>query len=166
MGIGLEEAYFNAAGKRNRRYASELGQRPDIAERISELLAVREEMARKSAEKAADEAGVDRAWILTKLKENAERALQAVPVLDEDGKVIGEFRYDGSVANRALELLGKERGMFIERRESGEPGAFDRMKDDELRKFVEERSALFGKSVARIGQAGSEEETSGLGRPN
>jgi len=27
----------------------------------------------------------------------------------------GEFVYDGSVANRALELLGKEIGMFIDR---------------------------------------------------
>ena len=34
------------------------------------------------------------------------------------GKATGEYRYDGAVANRALELLGKELGLFTER---GEP---------------------------------------------
>lgn len=30
----------------------------------------------------------------------------------------GEYKYDGSVANRALELLGKELGMFVDRSEN------------------------------------------------
>jgi phage terminase small subunit len=51
--------------------------------------------------------------------ENAERALQHIPVLDRHGKPTGEYRYDGSVANRALELLGKQQGMFIDRHEVG-----------------------------------------------
>jgi hypothetical protein len=42
--------------------------------------------------------------------ENANRAMQAVPASEG-----GEYRYDGAVANRALELLGKEIGMFIDR---------------------------------------------------
>lgn len=46
----------------------------------------------------------------------------ATAVLDRDGKPTGEYRYDarrydGGVANRALELLGKEIGMFIARAE-------------------------------------------------
>lgn len=41
--------------------------------------------------------------------------MQAAPVTDRDGMPTGEYRYDGSVANRALELLGKELGMFIDR---------------------------------------------------
>ena len=39
--------------------------------------------------------------------------MQHVPVKDRSGATIGEYRYDGSVANRALELLGKEMGMFV-----------------------------------------------------
>jgi hypothetical protein len=38
---------------------------------------------------------------------------------DEGGKPTGEYRYDGKVANRALELLGKQQGMFIDRHEVG-----------------------------------------------
>jgi phage terminase small subunit len=60
--------------------------------------------------------GLDRAWVLGQLRANAERAMQTTPVLDAKGQPTGEYRWDGSVANRALELLGKELGMFIERR--------------------------------------------------
>jgi len=55
---------------------------------------------------------VDKGWIISTLRLNVERAMQEVEVLDNKGKPTGEFRYDGSVANRALELLGKELGMF------------------------------------------------------
>ena len=65
----------------------------------------------------ADEAAiVDRAWILARLRENVERAMQIEPVV-RDGTETGEFVYQGSVANRALELLGKEHAMFKEQLE-------------------------------------------------
>ena len=38
--------------------------------------------------------------------------MQVVPVRDRSGRETGNFKYDGMVANRALELLGKELGMF------------------------------------------------------
>ena len=65
--------------------------------------------------------------------ENAERALQHVAVLDRAGKPTGEYRYDGNVANRALELLGKQQGMFIDRHEVGQPDEFANWTDEELR---------------------------------
>lgn len=62
-------------------------------------------------------------WVVSKLRENVERAMQAVPVMDKDGPT-GEFKYDGAVANRALELLGKHIGMFTDKHEhSGPNGA-------------------------------------------
>ena len=62
-------------------------------------------------------------WVLTKLKENLERAMQAIPVLDSEGKPTGEYRYHGGVANKALELLGRHLGMFPNRHEvTGEDG--------------------------------------------
>lgn len=36
-------------------------------------------------------------------------------MLDSDGNPIGEYRYNGSVANKALELLGKHFGMFLDK---------------------------------------------------
>jgi hypothetical protein len=55
---------------------------------------------------------IDAQWIEDQLVENVKRAMQAKPVLDREGKETGEYTYNGAVANRALELLGKQRGMF------------------------------------------------------
>lgn len=56
-------------------------------------------------------------WVLSKLKDVAERSLQAQAVLNDDGEPIGEFKYDSSGANRSLELLGKSLGVFVDRTE-------------------------------------------------
>ena len=56
--------------------------------------------------------------------------MQAQAVLDAKGNPTGEYTYNGSVANRALELLGKEQGMFVERKEVGGPGAFSELNEE------------------------------------
>jgi phage terminase small subunit len=68
---------------------------------------------RKAARAARSE--VDAAWVLSQLWEVAVRCLQAVPVLDRSGRETGEWRFNASGANRALELIGKHLGMFSER---------------------------------------------------
>lgn len=64
---------------------------------------------------------VDAAYVLTRLRENVERAMTAEPVRDSDGEPTGEYRYDGSVANKALELLGKHLGLFRDKVEVSGP---------------------------------------------
>jgi phage terminase small subunit len=61
-------------------------------------------------------------WVLDHLKENVERAMVAIPVMqfDHEKKEMvetGEYQYEGTVANKALELIGIHRGMFIKRKE-------------------------------------------------
>lgn len=67
--------------------------------------------ARTSAEPAT------RAWVLERLAENVRRAMR-IEAVRLRGVPTGEYRYEGSVANRALELFGKELGLFVERSES------------------------------------------------
>ena len=93
--------------------------------------------------KAEERAVVDRAWVLKRLVENVDRAMTAIPVTTKDGQT-GEYKYEGSVANRALELLGKELGMFVDRKEVGGPGDFERMSDDELDSFIRAQSGALG----------------------
>lgn len=62
--------------------------------------------------KAADALAIDREWIMSRLKTNAEAALRAV-----DGPE-GFCGPASTAANRALELLGKEIGMFVEKTEN------------------------------------------------
>ena len=84
-----------------------------------------------------EKTSVSKAWVIAKLVENVERAMQAVPVLDRQGNPTGDYIYQGNIANRALELIGKEYGMFIDRKEIGGAGAFDHLDDNELSKTIE-----------------------------
>ena len=82
----------------------------------------------------ADRTEVSQDWVLLRLVENVERSMQAVQVLDRKGEPTGEYQYEGAVANRGLELIGKHIGMFV-----GPKG------DDNAREVLEAFSELFSK---------------------
>ena len=136
-GKTVEASYEEAGFKPNRGNASTLKQNQSISKRVSEILAEREQIHAEGTAKAIETVALTQEWVLTRLMENAERALQHVAVLDKDGKPTGEYRYDGNVANRALELLGKQQGMFIDRHEVGQPNRFANWTDEELEAFIE-----------------------------
>jgi phage terminase small subunit len=79
--------------------------KPEVSTRVEELRAA---VSERQVEKIA----VDRAWVVARLVENVQRAMQVEPVRDREGNPSGQFTYQGGVANKALELLGKEFGMF------------------------------------------------------
>lgn len=60
----------------------------------------------------AERTNTEADWVVAKLVENVERAMCNRPVLDKDGEPIGEFVYDGQVANAALKLLGEHLRWF------------------------------------------------------
>lgn len=70
----------------------------------------------------AGRTGITQDYVLAKLRENVERAMQAEPVRDGKGEPTGAFQYQGAVANRALELLGKHLGLFRDKVEVSGPG--------------------------------------------
>ncbi|OGT57524.1 MAG: hypothetical protein A3E01_08275 [Gammaproteobacteria bacterium RIFCSPHIGHO2_12_FULL_63_22] len=129
--------------------ASKLSADYKVATRVKTLRAI-------ITQQAIDEASTDKAWVMRRLKTVAERCLQAAPVLDkkgnpvltatEHGGVVPAFEFNSMGANRSLELIGKENGMFIDRKEVGEPGAFDRMTDDELRRTIDEADAVIARA--------------------
>ncbi len=110
-------SYAEAGYKPHGSNAAALAKKQPIVARVAEILSQRERTGARIIARTVERVSIDKAWIIDRLRENAERALQARPVLDHEGRKIGEYRYDGAVANRALELLGKELGMFISRGE-------------------------------------------------
>jgi phage terminase small subunit len=62
--------------------------------------------------------GIDAEFVLTSLKSIANKCMQLEPVLDKDGNNIGEYRFNSTGSIRALELLGKNLGLFTERIET------------------------------------------------
>ena len=92
-------------------------QRAGIRERVAEILQERQHIDAAGTQLAIERTAIDKEWVIERLRENVERAMQAQPVIDRAGHPTGSYVYNGAAANRALELLGKELGMFIERRE-------------------------------------------------
>lgn len=115
------QAYLTAGYPTNAKAAgvsaSRLLENPKVKDRIAEILTERESIRQREVTEAVKAASLSKQWVLERLMENADRALQRQPVLDDEGAPIGEYTYNGSVANRALELLGKEVGMFIDRKD-------------------------------------------------
>lgn len=86
---------------------------------------------------------VDKGWIVECLVENIERSLGLKPLKDRSGRTVGSYSHQGSVANKALELLGRQLGLFGEKRD-GKGGGFDDLSDedlDELERDLERRIA-------------------------
>jgi phage terminase small subunit len=145
-GKAADAAYEAAGYKPDRGNATRLHQKDSISHRVAELLAEREAIHAQSTAKAVERAALTKQWVIERLVENVDRAMQVEEIRKGDAGT-GEYRYEGAVANRALELLGKELGMFVERREVGEPGDFDRMADDELRDELRAQAAELGLPV-------------------
>ena len=127
VAAAYREAGYQAGGAEKR--ALVLAARPAVAARINTLTDAWDSDPESDARK--DTSGPGRAWVIARLVETAERALQAVPVTDRKGEPTGEFTYQGSVALRALELLGRELGMFSDRKEPPE-GGVEALSDEDL----------------------------------
>jgi len=97
---------------------------------------------------AVTRAAVDRDWVLRGLKRNYARAMQLVEVKDKLGRPAGVFIYNGQVANRSLELIGKEIGMFIDRSEwlvwDGDPDKLTEGQMEKMLAFFERQRAAGG----------------------
>lgn len=149
-GKSASEAYVAAGYEANDGNASRLKGNEKVEARVAELLG-----------RVTEGVVLTKQWVLERLIENANRAMQAESKLGENGEPVGEYQYQGNVANRALELLGKELGMFIDRKEVGKPGEFDGMNADELRDWARREAEALGFGAAsnphsgRDGEAGN-----------
>lgn len=100
--------------------------------------------------KITSKINVDKSYVLEALHHSAETALarrtmRLKKVVNGEVVEIEAHFPDRGAANRALELLGKEAGMFVDRREVGAPGDFARLEDAQLDALIAEyESALKG----------------------
>ena len=137
--VAYQQAGYTAKG---RARVTALSQRPAVAARIAELGRAWDAEGDDGESERPWECRPGRDWVIARLVETAERALQAVPVTDRKGQPTGEFSYQGSVALRALELLGRELGMFSDRKEPPEGGVAALSDEDLERRAVRLARAL------------------------
>jgi phage terminase small subunit len=62
---------------------------------------------------------ISQEWVVNNLKYIAERCMQADAVRDKEGNATGEWTFQHSGANKALELIGRHLGMFNDKLDIG-----------------------------------------------
>jgi phage terminase small subunit len=104
----VDVAYVEAGYSANRGNGSRLNRNVGVIKRVIELKAFTDRMRERTinADVLTD------AWVIEQLIDNVFVAK-------------AQEKPDLAGANKALHLLGLELGMFVERKETGKPGAFD-----------------------------------------
>lgn len=134
-------AYVTAGFSPNgaRPSALRLLQVATVCSRVAELRKAVEEPAR---ERAIEKAAVSKAWVLEKLTKVVDLGMALEPVKGEDGKELGELKAANlPAANTALGLIGKELGMFIDRKEI-RTGPLDGLPPDEAKSLIDTIDAI------------------------
>lgn len=101
------EAYVLAGYASDRGNASRLTANDSVQARVAEIV-----------ERAAVRAEVSKSWVMERLMRNAQMCLGEEPMVvptPEGEEPVAEYRRDPAAANTALQLLGKELGMFVDR---------------------------------------------------
>jgi phage terminase small subunit len=144
-GLSADAAYQAAGYKRDRGNATRLTANDSIQKRVVEI-----------QDKAAENVEVSKAWVMERLKEIVERAMQAVPHLDHEGNPTGVYTYQGNVAIKALEMLGRELGMFAQRQPRDEDNPqmlrvlIDKPPDETREQWIARRSRELGVAPAAL----------------
>lgn len=106
-GKSQAEAYLLAGYAASEPHASRLASNGKVEGRVAEIL-----------ERAATRAEVSKSWVMERLMRNAQMCLGEEPLVvpvSEGTEPVAEYRRDPAAANTALQLLGKELGMFVDR---------------------------------------------------
>lgn len=137
MGMSQMEAMALITGGKttSRGAGSHYEKKPFVKARI-------EELRREITERAVEKASVDRAWVLGNLKRVVNRCLQEEPVM-KGNEPTGQYKFDSAGANRALELIGKELGMFVERKARDE-NPLGELSDEDLARIAGELAQQVG----------------------
>ena len=171
-GVSASQAYEKSGYKPSRANAATLAHSQDVLKRVAELLERQEKIETRATEKAIAAVGIDKEWVMAAMIENAAIALgrKKVPITKtlKDGTEIEVevTMRDAAAANRSLELLGREFKMWIERKEVGEAGDFERMDGQALRDFIAAEIGALGVGANGTAEAGNSSDPSGSRRLN
>jgi phage terminase small subunit len=135
-GKSAAAAYEEAGYCPHNGNAYALRHREDVSARIDELLAERAAQNAEASAKAVEKLALTQEWVLGELKQNAEKAAKT-----------GQY----GPANRALELIGKQLGMFIDRAEIMNTNEFKGMSLDEMKQELIARARRLGLDRELVG---------------
>lgn len=119
--------------------ASRLMKKSKISARVAELQAL-------VIERLTEKTSIDKAWVMEQLVEIVKMGKAAEPVRDAEGAAIGEYKTNLAASNKALELIGKEILMFVDRKEV-KHSKLEELSDEELDKTIALKAIELGITV-------------------
>jgi phage terminase small subunit len=111
-GLGVDEAYVAAGFKSHSGSASRLNRTPRVVARVAELKEFVQNIRQQANTISVVREEITRDWVIEKLVIVVHLCLAKQPP-------------DSAGANKALNLIGLDLGMFVQRQEIGKPGEFD-----------------------------------------
>ncbi len=133
QGRAYKAAGFSTA---HRSSASVLARKEHIRSRVAEILDMKSRAEAQAIAAVARKFELSRQWVIDKLVVNAEIALGERPINARAEQL--EYKWDGAVAARSLELLGREVGLFTERKQIDISADLKQLSDAELLARIKE----------------------------
>lgn len=118
LGVTNADAYINAGySVKTTHKARVMRNYEDVSARIEYLLGKKAAEVAEKNKTVYEELGLSKKWVLEKLMETYSMSIAGEPIIDKDGNSAGN-KQNLAAANKALELIGKEMGMFTIKIES------------------------------------------------
>jgi hypothetical protein len=135
--------------------ASRLLKNAKVAPRVEEL---RQGIVTSAVERSV----ITKTFVIEQLLTVVKRCMQEKPVTDPSGKPTGEYTFQAMAALRGLELLGKETGMFIDRKRL-ETRKLSDLSTEELESIVQDGIAQYGEEIV-LGETTRDSDAESISR--
>lgn len=152
-GKSKTQAYIAAGYAHNPPNATRFAKIQGIKDRVEELLEARGKQMEQLWTTQVRRSGITRQSVLERLNEIIDRCMEKTPITDAHGRPTGNYRWLPTAALRGLEMLGKELGMFVDKRHLSVTSDLDKMTDDQLSEhiaFLEREAGIRARSPPLI----------------
>ena len=144
-GANQADAYRGAYNTCNMKAATVVNNAHNLMKN-SDVSAMISELSAKALEKVVEKIAIDKAWVISKLVKIVDlgMAIEVVTYGEGEEEREGELKTANlSASNKALELIGKEHGMFVDRKDI-KVTAISEMSDAELDEMIIQKAKEAG----------------------
>lgn len=141
-GLNQADAYRGAYSTANMKAATVVNNAHNLM-KDSDISAMIKDLSAKVMDKVVADIAIDKAWVIEKLVKIVGLGMAVEPVAGVEGEL---KTANLAASNKALELIGKENGMFVDRKDI-KVTAISEMSDDDLDEMIKQKAKEAGVSL-------------------